>query len=75
MEGDYVTLNTNVTEVLRIDQILWMFQVKNSENRIAEINKWNIDSNVMFGDRLQMESQTGSLTRTEHTGLYLHLCI
>lgn len=75
MEGDYVTLNTNVTEVLRIDQILWMFQVKNSENRIAEINKWNIDSNVMFGDRLQMESQTGFLTRTEHTGLYLHLCI
>ncbi|KAF4097483.1 hypothetical protein G5714_021491 [Onychostoma macrolepis] len=74
MEGDSVTLNTDVT-LLRDDQILWMFGPK--ETRIAEIYKQNIDmydSNETFGDRLQMDSQTGSLTirniRTEHTGLY-----
>ncbi|XDV23192.1 hypothetical protein PO909_027879, partial [Leuciscus waleckii] len=75
MEGDSVTLNTDVTEIQRDDLILWMFGPQ--ENRIAEIHKQIIDmygSNETFGDRLQMDSQTGSLTirniRTEHTGLY-----
>ncbi|XP_048038569.1 SLAM family member 9-like isoform X1 [Megalobrama amblycephala] len=73
MEGDSVTLNTDVTEVQRDDQILWRF----GETRIAELYKKNIDmfgSNKIFGDRLQIDSQTGSLTirniRSEHTGLY-----
>ncbi|KAK9967293.1 hypothetical protein ABG768_001700 [Culter alburnus] len=75
MEGDSVTLNTDVTEVLRDDHILWMFGPR--ETRIAEIHKQIIDmynSNEIFGDRLQMDSQTGSMTirniRSEHTGLY-----
>ncbi|XP_073700307.1 CD48 antigen-like [Garra rufa] len=77
MEGESVTLNTGVTEVLRNDQILWMFSVNNLDTRIAEIYKQVIDmydSNVTFGDRLQMDIQTGSLTirniRTKHSGLY-----
>nr|XP_055074557.1 uncharacterized protein LOC129454092 [Misgurnus anguillicaudatus] len=75
MEGDSVTLQTNITEILRNDQILWMFGPK--ETRIAEIYKEIIDmheSNKTFGDRLKLDSQTGSLTITNITitnsGLY-----
>ncbi|XP_067253034.1 CD48 antigen-like [Chanodichthys erythropterus] len=75
MEGDSVTLNTDVTEIQRNDQILWMFGPR--ETCIAEIHRQNIymdESNRIFGHRLQMDSQTGSLTiiniRSEHSGLY-----
>uniref|UniRef100_A0A673KBX4 Ig-like domain-containing protein n=1 Tax=Sinocyclocheilus rhinocerous TaxID=307959 RepID=A0A673KBX4_9TELE len=74
--GDSVTLNTDVTEVQKDDQIVWM--IGPQEIRIAEIKNQTIDmfeSNETFGDRLQMNNQTGSLTirniRTEHTGLYM----
>uniref|UniRef100_A0A672NJ40 Ig-like domain-containing protein n=1 Tax=Sinocyclocheilus grahami TaxID=75366 RepID=A0A672NJ40_SINGR len=74
MEGDSATLNNDVN-VQRDDLILWMFGPQYT--RIAEINKQVIDifnSNVKFRYRLQMNSQTGSLTirniRTEHSGLY-----
>ncbi|XP_056304277.1 SLAM family member 6-like isoform X2 [Danio aesculapii] len=74
-ERDSVTLNTDVTEILKTDQILWMFGPQ--ETRIAEIHKQSIDmfdSNETFGDRLKMDRQTGSLTitdiRNEHSGLY-----
>ncbi|XP_073718442.1 uncharacterized protein [Misgurnus anguillicaudatus] len=75
MEGDSVTLNTDITEIQRDDQILWMFGPR--ETRIAEIHKKSIDmynSNEIFGDRLNLDSQTGSLIITNititHTGLY-----
>ncbi len=74
-EGDNVSLNTGFTEVQREDQILWMFGPK--ETRIAELYKHSIDmfkSNEMFGDRLQLDSFTGSLTirniRSTDSGLY-----
>ncbi|KTG06367.1 hypothetical protein cypCar_00036800, partial [Cyprinus carpio] len=74
-EGDSVTLNTAVTEVQRDDQILWMFGPK--ETRIAEIYKHVIDmfsSNETFGNRLQLNSSTGSLIirnlRSTDSGLY-----
>jgi len=73
-EGDSVSLNTDVTEVLIDDQILWMFGPQ--ETRIAEIHNQKIKyfNNERFRDRLQMDNQTGSLTirniRSEHTGLY-----
>ncbi len=74
-EGDNVSLNTGVTEVQREDQILWMFGPK--ETRIAELYKHIIDmfkSNETFGDRLQLDSFTGSLTirniRSTDSGLY-----
>ncbi|XP_059425172.1 uncharacterized protein LOC132159620 isoform X7 [Carassius carassius] len=76
-EGDSVSLNTDVTEIQRNDLILWMFNFNNSDTRIAEIHRQNIyidDNTLIFGDRLQMDSWTGSLIirniRTEHTGLY-----
>uniref|UniRef100_A0A9J8B955 Ig-like domain-containing protein n=1 Tax=Cyprinus carpio carpio TaxID=630221 RepID=A0A9J8B955_CYPCA len=74
-EGDSVTLNTAVTEVQRDDQILWMFGPK--ETRIAEIYKHVTDmfsSNETFGNRLQLNSSTGSLIirnlRSTDSGLY-----
>uniref|UniRef100_A0A671P915 Ig-like domain-containing protein n=1 Tax=Sinocyclocheilus anshuiensis TaxID=1608454 RepID=A0A671P915_9TELE len=74
MEGDSVTLNTDV-KMQRDDQILWMFGPQ--ERRIADIHRQNIyidATNTIFEKRLQMDNQTGSLTirniRTEHTGLY-----
>ncbi|XP_058615918.1 SLAM family member 5-like isoform X2 [Onychostoma macrolepis] len=77
MEGDSVSLNTDVSEVQRNDLILWMFNVNNSDTLIAEIHRQNIyidDSVVRFRDKLQMDSQTGSLIirniTTEHSGLY-----
>uniref|UniRef100_A0A8C1SNQ8 Ig-like domain-containing protein n=1 Tax=Cyprinus carpio TaxID=7962 RepID=A0A8C1SNQ8_CYPCA len=54
-----------------------MFNINNSDTRFAEIHRQNMyidDSNKIFGDRLQMDSRTGSLIirniRTEHSGLY-----
>ncbi|XP_026121099.1 SLAM family member 9-like, partial [Carassius auratus] len=75
LEGDSVFLNTDVTEVQRDDQILWMFGPQNT--RIADIHRQNIyidATNTIFENSLQMDSQTGSLTvrniRCEHSGLY-----
>uniref|UniRef100_A0A8C1YJM7 Ig-like domain-containing protein n=1 Tax=Cyprinus carpio TaxID=7962 RepID=A0A8C1YJM7_CYPCA len=77
MEGDSVTLCTDVTKIQRNDQILWMYSINNSDTRIAEIYKQVIsiyDNNEIFRDRLQMDYHSGSLTitniRTEHSGLY-----
>ncbi|XP_073717524.1 uncharacterized protein [Misgurnus anguillicaudatus] len=74
MEGDSVTLHTDITQIQR-DEILWMFGPQ--ETRIAEIKKKSIDmydSNETFEDRLKLENQTGSLTikniKITHTGLY-----
>ncbi|XP_056615262.1 V-set and immunoglobulin domain-containing protein 1-like [Triplophysa dalaica] len=75
MEGDSVTLHTNLTEIQRRDQILWMFGPQ--ETRIAEIYKQSIHmfvSSERFRDRLKLDSQTGSLTitniRITDSGLY-----
>ncbi|XP_056614146.1 SLAM family member 9-like isoform X2 [Triplophysa dalaica] len=75
MEGDSVTLHTNLTDIQKRDQVLWMFGPE--ETRVAEIHKKSIDmydSNEKFGDRLKLDSQTGSLnitnTRITDSGLY-----
>ncbi|XP_042612080.1 uncharacterized protein LOC109068858 [Cyprinus carpio] len=77
MEGDSITLNTDVTELQKDDQILWTFRLNSSETRIAEIHKQIIyiyDNNERFRDRLKIDEQTGSLTITNinklHSGLY-----
>ncbi|XP_026108700.1 SLAM family member 9-like [Carassius auratus] len=80
MEGDSVTLNTDVTELQQDDQILWTFRFNSSETRIAEIYKQiisiydNKDNNEIFRGRLKIDEQTGSLTITNinklHSGLY-----
>ncbi|XP_056096878.1 uncharacterized protein LOC130076017, partial [Rhinichthys klamathensis goyatoka] len=75
MEGDSITLNSGVTETLRSDYILWCFGP--SDTRIADINDQVItiyDQSTRFKDKLQLDSQTGSLTikniRTTNSGLY-----
>ncbi len=79
MEGDTVTLQTNVTNIPKqnIRYIQWMFGPENTFivirfNRGApDIDYFNAER---FRDRLQMDSQTGSLTirniRTTDSGLY-----
>ncbi|XP_043078858.1 natural killer cell receptor 2B4-like [Puntigrus tetrazona] len=73
-EGDSVTLNTEF-KVHGKDMLLWMFGPQ--ETRIAEIYYQNMiiyESYETFGDRLQMDDQTGTLTirniSNDHSGLY-----
>ncbi|XP_051550667.1 natural killer cell receptor 2B4-like isoform X2 [Myxocyprinus asiaticus] len=78
MEGDSVTLHTDLSEVPRNDQILWMFGPQ--QTRIAEmIKRFNssfIDDgdDGRFRDKLQLDYQTGSLIirniTVKHSGLY-----
>uniref|UniRef100_A0A8C2EA60 Ig-like domain-containing protein n=1 Tax=Cyprinus carpio TaxID=7962 RepID=A0A8C2EA60_CYPCA len=78
MEGDSVTLNTDLTEIRKGDDILWKFGAEKS--LIAKVKKkkqilstHNVPDE-RFRDRVKLDSQTGSLTitniTTEHTGLY-----
>ncbi|XP_016344355.1 T-cell surface antigen CD2-like [Sinocyclocheilus anshuiensis] len=79
MEGDSVTLHTDVTEIHEDDDILWKFGADNS--LIAEISRekqifstYDDVPDGRFRDRLKLDHQTGSLTITnitsEHAGLY-----
>ncbi|KAK7136736.1 hypothetical protein R3I93_016940 [Phoxinus phoxinus] len=75
MEGDSVTLNTDVTETQKYLMVQWMF----GSTRIAEVNRLTQTSSTYdgpderFRDRLNLD-QTGSLTitntRTSDSGLY-----
>nr|XP_055074558.1 SLAM family member 6-like [Misgurnus anguillicaudatus] len=80
MEGDSVTLHTDITEIQSVKVIQWMFGVTNESlvrfNKAAA-DKISIYDDVLdgrFRDRLQLNNQTGDLTitniTTQHTGLY-----
>lgn len=67
MEGDSVTLHTDVTQILTDDLILWTFGPK--DTHIAKINRaheeiFHDSVDGRFRDRLQLDNQTGSLTIT-----------
>ncbi|KAL1252208.1 hypothetical protein QQF64_020004, partial [Cirrhinus molitorella] len=77
MEGDSVTLKTNVTELSEDEDITWKFGdnktliVKITEKR----NPLTFDGpDGRFRGRLKLDNQTGSLTITnitsEHAGVY-----
>ncbi|XP_065100552.1 uncharacterized protein [Paramisgurnus dabryanus] len=74
MEGDSVTLYTDITEIQTDQQILWMFGPKNIS--IAQIYKEKDVCNPCgsFKNRLKLDSQNGSLTITNinitDSGLY-----
>ncbi|XP_073699655.1 SLAM family member 5-like [Garra rufa] len=76
LEGDAVTLHSDVTDIQDDDEILWNFGARNS--LIAQINKASgiffTYNDGRFRDRLKLDNQTGSLTitnvTTEHAGLY-----
>ncbi|XP_016107282.1 SLAM family member 5-like [Sinocyclocheilus grahami] len=84
MEGDSVTLYTDLTEIQKADLILWTFGSDNTRivqiNRMA--NKISLYEDALdgrFRDRLKVDLQTGSLTitntTTQHTGVYRFLQI
>ncbi|XP_052406284.1 uncharacterized protein LOC127952062 [Carassius gibelio] len=76
MEGDSVTLNTDLSEVQKYLLIQWMF----GSTRIAEVESLSQTNSTYdgpderFRDRLKLDLQTGSLTitntRTTDSGLY-----
>ncbi len=79
MEGDSVTLNTDVTEINEDDEILWNFGAE--KFIVAKINRgagiFSICDGVLdgkFKERLKLNKQTGSLTianiTTQHAGLF-----
>ncbi|XP_077081504.1 uncharacterized protein LOC143735270 [Siphateles boraxobius] len=79
MEGDSVSLNSDLTEMMDDDLILWRFGTENT--LIAETDVmadratvFDDDPDGRFRDRLKLDHQTGSLiitnTTTEHTGVY-----
>ncbi|XP_067271076.1 SLAM family member 5-like [Pseudorasbora parva] len=78
MEGDSVTLNSDLTEIDDDDLIMWRFGANNTI--IAEINVMDDSMTVYdgpdgrFRDRLRLDHQTASLTithiSTEHAGDY-----
>uniref|UniRef100_A0A8C9VVA5 Immunoglobulin domain-containing protein n=1 Tax=Scleropages formosus TaxID=113540 RepID=A0A8C9VVA5_SCLFO len=79
-ERDTVTLHTGVTDVQKDSQILWSFG-SGIEDLIAQLinGATQTDINERFGDRLELDTQTGSLTirnlNTSDSGVYLFHCV
>ncbi|XP_067252649.1 SLAM family member 5-like isoform X2 [Chanodichthys erythropterus] len=77
MEGDSVTLYTDLTEIHEED-ILWKYGAETSLiaeiSRAAEIFSTSDGTDGRFRNRLKLDVQTGSLTitniTTEHAGVY-----
>ncbi|XP_056615699.1 uncharacterized protein LOC130430579 isoform X2 [Triplophysa dalaica] len=78
MEGQNVTLHTDLTELHTHDVVEWMFGVQSPKqiiiaeyNREANSTSFNTDR---FKNHLEIDDQTGSLIitniTTQHTGLY-----
>lgn len=78
MEGDSVTLQTNLTEILNDDTILWLFgptetmfcQIK----RVKDFTSQFVTDDVKFSSRVLVDQKTGSITirntRIRHSGQY-----
>ncbi|KAK9967263.1 hypothetical protein ABG768_001670 [Culter alburnus] len=76
MEGEFVTLHTDLTEIHEDDDILWKSAAKDiakisTEKQIISISNC---TDGRFRDRLKLDDHTGSLTimniTTEHAGVY-----
>ncbi|XP_052407119.1 uncharacterized protein LOC127952546 [Carassius gibelio] len=78
MEGDSVTLHTNLSELLNDDTILWMFGPKDylisQIKRKHDLTTFFVTNDAGIGGRLQVDQKTGSLTitntRIRHSGQY-----
>ncbi|CAM4659248.1 unnamed protein product [Leuciscus chuanchicus] len=79
MEGDSVTLHTDLTELLNDDTILWLFGPTDSLisqiRRKGDLTSFSVtNEDVGFRGRLQVDENTGSLTirntRIRHSGQY-----
>ncbi|XP_056118647.1 uncharacterized protein LOC130096041 [Rhinichthys klamathensis goyatoka] len=78
LEGDSITLHTYLTEIHKVDLMLWMYGAQSSiiaklNGKSQRISFYDVDDG-RFGDRLQLDIQTGSLSisdvRTKHSGDY-----
>ncbi|XP_051763219.1 uncharacterized protein LOC127519749 isoform X4 [Ctenopharyngodon idella] len=76
MEGDSVTLQTNVDEIQKDDLIKWTFGTNRSliARIIGETSDIPGNLDERFRGKLKLDKKTGSLiitnTRTEHAGVY-----
>ncbi|XDV23406.1 hypothetical protein PO909_027986 [Leuciscus waleckii] len=78
MEGDSVTLHTDLSDIRNDDTILWLFGPKDSLisqiTRKRDLNSIYFTDDVRFRGRLQLDQNTGSLTvrntRIRHSGQY-----
>ncbi len=78
MEGDSVSLHTNLTEILNDDTLLWVFGPKgfviSQITRKSDLTSFFVTDDVGFRDKLQVDQKTGSLTirktRIRHSGQY-----
>lgn len=78
MEGDSVTLHTDLTEILNDDTIIWLFGPKDSFicqiKRRADFTSQTLTDDAEFRSRVQVDQITGSLTirntRIRHSGQY-----
>ncbi|XP_056614253.1 uncharacterized protein LOC130429615 [Triplophysa dalaica] len=77
MEGDSVTLHTNLTQIQRDDHILWRLKNNNGVTLLAEVYKrYNVNriyddiDSGRLRDRLNLDNQTGSLTITNISTAY-----
>uniref|UniRef100_A0A8C1RDR9 Immunoglobulin domain-containing protein n=1 Tax=Cyprinus carpio TaxID=7962 RepID=A0A8C1RDR9_CYPCA len=78
MEGDSVTLHTNLTEILNDDTLLWLFGPKelviSQITRKSDLTSFFVTDDVRFKGRLLVDQNTGSLTirntRKRHSGQY-----
>ncbi|KAA0711824.1 hypothetical protein E1301_Tti021159 [Triplophysa tibetana] len=74
MEGDSVTLHTDLTDIQTSDVIRWRFGEGESRDLLVDIDKNTIRYNGPFKDRLHTDIQTGDLTitnmRIKHSGPY-----
>uniref|UniRef100_A0A8C1KMX3 Immunoglobulin V-set domain-containing protein n=1 Tax=Cyprinus carpio TaxID=7962 RepID=A0A8C1KMX3_CYPCA len=66
IEGDSVTLYTNLAEIQNDDTILWLFGPKDSVisqiTRKHDLTLFFVTDGARFRDRLQVNQKTGSLT-------------
>ncbi len=78
MEGDSVTLHTDVSEIKNDDTLLWVFGPKgfviSQITRKNDFTSFFVTDDVGFRGRLQVDQKTGSLTirntRITHSGQY-----
>ncbi|KAL0153217.1 hypothetical protein M9458_051486, partial [Cirrhinus mrigala] len=79
MEGDSITLNSDLTEIVDDDRILWMFgtEITLIAGIFKPVNSMVVSDDGLdgrFRDRLKLDKQTGSLTitniRIEDAGYY-----
>ncbi|KAG1955343.1 hypothetical protein F2P79_008437 [Pimephales promelas] len=78
LEGDSLTLHSYLTEIHKVDLMLWMYGAQSSiiaklYGKSQRISFYDVEDG-RFGDRLQLDIQTGSLSisdiRTKHSGDY-----